>query len=200
MSKKKSAPPDRTDVVNVRAAEIEAATGMTDPKTQNKLLNQAVALSHGDRNLQSKVDVGLTLLAGIGPKDAVESMLAAQMVATHDAAMALLKRSHHPQQDFPGMDMTLKHAIRLLQLYTRQVETLAKYRGKGQQKITVEHVTVEAGGQAIVGNVTAGAARSTGPQPPQALTDQSGNEILVPAPRVTEMEKATRRKDPDTDG
>ena len=34
-----------------------------------------------------------------------------------------------------------------------QVEALHRYRGKGQQKVTVEHVHVNAGGQAIVGTV-----------------------------------------------
>ena len=32
-----------------------------------------------------------------------------------------------------------------------QVEALQRYRGKGQQKLTVEHVHVHSGGQAIVG-------------------------------------------------
>ena len=33
------------------------------------------------------------------------------------------------------------------------VETLNRHRGKGQQKVTVEHVHVHEGGKAIVGNV-----------------------------------------------
>ena len=33
------------------------------------------------------------------------------------------------------------------------LEALNRHRGKGQQKVTVEHVTVNAGGQAIVGAV-----------------------------------------------
>jgi hypothetical protein len=37
-----------------------------------------------------------------------------------------------------------------------QVEALQRYRGKGQQKVTVEHVHVNAGGQAIVGAVNSG--------------------------------------------
>ena len=32
-------------------------------------------------------------------------------------------------------------------------EALQRYRGKGQQKVTVEHVHVHTGGQAIVGSV-----------------------------------------------
>jgi len=34
-----------------------------------------------------------------------------------------------------------------------QMEALKKYRGKGEQKMTVEHVHVHNGGQAIVGDV-----------------------------------------------
>ena len=37
------------------------------------------------------------------------------------------------------------------------IEALDKHRGKGKQKITVEYVNVEAGGQAIVGNVATSA-------------------------------------------
>ncbi len=34
-----------------------------------------------------------------------------------------------------------------------EMDTLKRYRTGGQQKVTVEHVTVNEGGQAIVGNV-----------------------------------------------
>jgi hypothetical protein len=44
-------------------------------------------------------------------------------------------------------------AIKLLRTFTMQLEALQRYRGKGQQKVTVEHVNVNAGGQAIVGTV-----------------------------------------------
>jgi hypothetical protein len=35
-----------------------------------------------------------------------------------------------------------------------QVEALKRYRTGGEQKVTVEHVTVNQGGQAIVGNIS----------------------------------------------
>ena len=37
-----------------------------------------------------------------------------------------------------------------------QMEALKKYRTGGEQKVTVEHVSVNAGGQAIIGNVETG--------------------------------------------
>jgi len=43
----------------------------------------------------------------------------------------------------------------------RTLEALQRYRGKGQQKVTVEHVHVNAGGQAIVGTVHPLAAKKS---------------------------------------
>jgi hypothetical protein len=43
-------------------------------------------------------------------------------------------------------------------LYAKQLETLDKHRGKGQQHVVVEHVSVAAGGQAFVGALSRGQA------------------------------------------
>ena len=45
----------------------------------------------------------------------------------------------------------------------RRCQTLKRYRTGGEQKVTVQHVSVSEGGQAIVGNVTQG-ARETAPK------------------------------------
>ena len=81
--------------------------------------------------------------------------LATQMVATHFAAISVLRRLKGaetiPQQDSNG-----NLATKLLRTFTMQVEALQRYRGKGQQKVTVEHVHVRSGGQAIVGTIHPG--------------------------------------------
>ena len=41
------------------------------------------------------------------------------------------------------------------------MEALKRYRTGGEQKVTVEHVTVNAGGQAIVGQVSGGGSGRT---------------------------------------
>lgn len=51
------------------------------------------------------------------------------------------------------IDMNTNRATKLMRTFTAQVEALQKLRGKGQQTVRVEHVTVNAGGQAIVGHV-----------------------------------------------
>ena len=92
-------------------------------------------------------------MIGIAPKDEIEGMLAAQMVATHNAAMECYRRAMISEQNFVARNQNLSFASKLSRTYTMQVEALQKYRGKVQQKVTVEHVHVHEGGQAIVGNV-----------------------------------------------
>ena len=103
-----------------------------------------------------RVVLALELYESLEPADGAEGMLALQMVGTHDAALECLRRAALPNQTFEGRDMALKHAHKLMTLYAQQLATLNKHRGKGQQKVTVEHVNVAAGGQAIVGNVETG--------------------------------------------
>jgi hypothetical protein len=45
----------------------------------------------------------------------------------------------------------LSQANKLSRTYATLLEALSRYRGKGQQKVTVEHVHVHSGGQAVVG-------------------------------------------------
>lgn len=47
---------------------------------------------------------------------------------------------------------------KLARTFTTQLEALKRYRSKGDQTVRVEHVTVNEGGQAIVGSITTGEA------------------------------------------
>jgi hypothetical protein len=84
-------------------------------------------------------------------------MLAAQMIVVHDAALECFRRAHLPEQTFEGRQAALGQANKLVRSYTTLLEALDRHRGKGQpQVVRVERVTVEAGGQAIVGAVSQG--------------------------------------------
>ena len=87
------------------------------------------------------------------PRDKIEGMLVAQMIAVNNAAMECFRRSMHPNQTIERCDIHLKHAQKLTKTYTEQVDALEKYRGKHPSKMTIENVNVEAGGQAVVGDV-----------------------------------------------
>lgn len=91
-------------------------------------------------------------IKGIAPKDHIESMLATQMIATHYATMRCFSRAAKTSSQ-ETHQLNINSANKLTRSYTAQMEALNRYRGKGQQKMTVEHVHVHSGGQAIVGTV-----------------------------------------------
>jgi hypothetical protein len=92
-------------------------------------------------------------MLGIGPKDELEGMMAAQLLAAHNAAMECYRRAMISEQTLEGRNMNLNQANKLSRTYATLLEALNRHRGKGQQKMTVEHVHVHAGGQAVVGTV-----------------------------------------------
>ncbi|WP_247551697.1 hypothetical protein [Bradyrhizobium sp. 138] len=87
------------------------------------------------------------------PQDEFEGMLMAQMIGTHNAAMECHRRAMLPEQPFVGRSEALTQANKLSRTFATLLEALNRHRGKGQQKVTVEHVHVHAGGQAVVGVV-----------------------------------------------
>ncbi|MFG6500837.1 hypothetical protein [Sulfitobacter sp. 1A15106] len=134
----------------------------------------------------------LDLYEGLAPTDGLEGMLAAQMVGTHHAALECLRMAAVPGQTFAGRDMNLKHAQKLMALYTQQVAALNKHRGKGQQKVTVEHVNVHAGGQAVVGNVEMGKRNGQALSKSDAIRDVQ-NVSTSTAKRQRKPTKSKRR-------
>lgn len=140
-----------------RKGRLKELGGSESDHWNNILANQALQSlwlknsSQEDRDKQSKAI--LAALAGIGPKDELEGMMAAQLVAAHNAAMECYRRAMIGEQTFDGRRENLAQASKLSRTYAALLEALNRHRGKGQQKVTVEHVHVHAGGQAVVGVV-----------------------------------------------
>ncbi len=147
----------RRAILEIRRA-LNEATGTKVPALAQRLLKQVCDslwvpndLSEAEEN--QTISAVVAILRSIRPQDEIEGMLAVQMIATHNAAMECLRRSILPEQTYAGRDLNLRHATKFLSIFAKQMETLNKNRGKGQQKVTVEHVQIQSGGQAIVGSV-----------------------------------------------
>ena len=117
-----------------------------------------------ERNRQKIATVAA--LVGLAPKDELESMVVAQLIACHNAAMECYRRAMIGEQSFEGRRENLTQANKLSRTHATLVEALNRHRGKGQQIVRVERVTVHEGGQAIVGPVVhqggGGAAENSG--------------------------------------
>jgi hypothetical protein len=117
---------------------------------------QAVAalwITNSGSDFDRQMNATLAALKGIGPKDELEGMMAAQLIAAHNAAMECYRRAMLGEQTFEGRRENLTQANKLSRTWATLLEALNRHRGKGQQKVTVEHVHVHAGGQAVVGMV-----------------------------------------------
>lgn len=95
-------------------------------------------------------------MIGFAPRDEIEGMIAGQAVAINAAVLECLSRAMVPEQPIPAREMNLSQANKLARSFATLVETLSRYRGKGMQTVRVEHVTVEAGANAVIGSVDAG--------------------------------------------
>jgi hypothetical protein len=132
------------------------AVGTSDISFLSGLTEQVInAASKGTDPDQEASNFIMSVVKGIEPQDQIEAMLATQMASVHTATMAFagkLSRVDNIMQQ----DSAEKAFNKLARTFTMQVEALNRHRGKGQQKVTVEHVNVHEGGQAIVGSVQGG--------------------------------------------
>jgi hypothetical protein len=72
-----------------------------------------------------------------------------------EATAAPLRWPRHRRDRLePDLDVLGNLTTKFMRTYTMQVDALTRKRRKGQQNITVKHVHVYAGGQAIVGAVS----------------------------------------------
>ncbi len=104
---------------------------------------------------QNRQTAAIAALMAFKPRDEIEGMIAAQAVAMHCAAMKCFRRAMHSEQPAEIANRLRKDGASLARGMTEMVAALERKRGNtGNQVVRVEHVTVQAGGQAIVGAVT----------------------------------------------
>ena len=167
---------------------VMRALGTTDLDFFDGLMLQLVNAGKGQGPCENTVNFMLSVIKGVEPRDQIEAMLAAQMAAVHMASMTFARRLAHVE-NIPQQDSAERAFNKLARTFAAQVEALKRYRSGGEQKMTVQHVHVAEGGQAIVGNVSApaegvGVRKKSEVQPP-AL----GYALGVAMPRQIEAER-----------
>ena len=125
-------------------------------------------------------------------------MLAAQMAAVHEAMMRFTEQLAQANT-LAEQDSAERTVNKLARTYVTQMEALKRYRTGGEQNVTVQHVSVSEGGQAIVGNVTQAAARETALEKAANSPPALSNAQERPMEIIGEAERAPvasrRRKD-----
>ena len=125
------------------------------------LAQLANAVSTGKEADAEAMNFALAVIAGIEPQDELETMLAMQMAAIHLATMTFSRRLAHVET-LAQQDSAERALNKLTRTFTAQLEALKRYRTGGEQKVVVQHVNVNEGGQAIVGAIEQGKGRGEG--------------------------------------
>jgi hypothetical protein len=169
--------------------------GITDPRFIGPHHSQLI---NADGFGGEGVEFAAAVIAGTPPKDELMAMQAAQMAVIHWATMQFMRKVADWRESAKGdQQLAVNMATKLARTYSAQLDAIKRYRTGGEQKVTVQHVSVTHGSQAIVGNVTQGALEEPAETP--ALTDarQQATPITdhsehVPVP-VRRQQKNGRR-------
>jgi hypothetical protein len=167
-----------------RSGKLKAIGGSMSDGWNNVIANQTIKTlwlrtSADADEMRVQQHATIEALVGMAPGDEFEGMIAAQLIAAHNAAMECYRRAMLPDQPFEGWREQLNQASKLSRTHASLLEALNRHRGKGQQKVTVEHVHVHEGGQAIVGNVG-----TTGGGTPVKSEDQPHAKQVAYAPGI----------------
>jgi hypothetical protein len=124
-----------------RKLQVEAS------RRRTKILDQAGAYA-------SAMDAQIVLQE----RDPLQALLIDQSYALHSQGMALINSGlHGPCQTAKHQEVFLKRGADLMRLSRECVVAYKKLRTGGRQLVTVQHVQVNGGGQAVVaGNVNKG--------------------------------------------
>ena len=96
-------------------------------------------------------------IEALSPADPIEAMIVSQMIATHNASMNCFAAGQTLMDPsvLQFRDSTMNQGVKSSKVFVQLVDALQRYRQKdvSTQKLTVGHVEVHEGAQAIVGNI-----------------------------------------------
>jgi hypothetical protein len=179
---------------------LKKALGTTDDFFVQGIIRQLIRSTPNGRVDEDQLNFMLSFIKDINSRNPLESMLAAQMVTVHVATMTLGRRLADAES-LPELDSAERALNKLARTFTIQMEALQRYRSGGEQTVTVQHVSVNEGGQAIVGNVTQappGNASAQAAEARPALTDAKPAPMTILGERVREPVPIQRREKDDT--
>ena len=151
---------EKRKILNIKTATEEEywkKFGVESENAASSILSQMInAKDQRFKYDNSCIHAALSMYIGLKPTDSLEALLISQMVVVHNLAMDFSQRAVADEQTVDGVDRNINRVTKLMRTFTAQVETLKRHRTGGKQTIQVQHVNVNEGGQAVVGNIQGG--------------------------------------------
>jgi hypothetical protein len=135
--------------------ELKPLTGADHDDWSLRLMNVlSGALPGNDTN--DAISASASGMLDINPTDPIEGMLIAQAIAAHEAAMRMYGMGWLNSRHFEASVKFLALADKAARTVAMLTERLDQHRVRGQQQITVKHVTVNADQAVVTDQVVAG--------------------------------------------
>lgn len=156
----------------------------------NDLTINALPIAHS-KNKEAITTAAVAVCRGtmdIAPADPVEGILIAQLMAANEASLAMYSKAWaQPPEYFQARTKYLQLADKAARTVMMLTERLDHHRGRGQQQITVKHVTTNnvTADQAIIAeSVTAGAGRNVASPTLLSVSSETHMPMLNEATRL----------------
>ena len=148
------APGNKDLEIKVSAKEV---FGTMNQDVIHTMLRELLLILPNSMAKDSKsMNAAIDTLRDYKPEDSYERMIISQIIVCHNMAMEFLRRAMLSDQTEEGVDKNVNRSAKMMRAFTKHNESLMKYRGKGDQKIQVQHINVQDQAQAIVGDVKGG--------------------------------------------
>ena len=188
MTKPKAPPQPRIITIDPNPkGELKRIGGSSADEWNLRLLNLiggSLPIDHSDRETSNEaIKAVIQATADIAPADPIEGMLIGQLMAANEAALAMYRKGwSQPPEYFQARTKYLQLADKAARTVMMLTERLDHHRGRGQQQITVKHVTtnnVTADQAIIADSVTTGGAARGDVASPALLAASSGAPMPI---------------------
>ena len=128
--------------------------GTNSSSFATSLVDQMIAvLTAKGGSGEKEINSALAALNGLDCKDEVEAIIGSHVVCLNSLILSFLSDANSSNQTSEGKDANINRACKLLRAFASQIETLNRYKNRGSQKMTVEHVNINQGGKAVFGDI-----------------------------------------------
>ena len=132
----------------------QAVLGVKSDLLAGRLAEQAATTQRLPvENAKSYLELGAAAVAALGelaPANAIEAMLATQMVASHNASLDLLRLALRSGQLDRTVEERTRQYARVSDVFLKQLDRFQRQRGRQRQTIRIEHVRVVEDGKVTV--------------------------------------------------
>jgi len=134
---------------------VQQVSGVAGVHLSEDVIERCAKALPDNKSKAENLNLVVEFLNEVKPKNVVEAMLYTQFLTMQEIGMTHLQRAEAAETQQLA-DFRMRTAVKFLNLQHSALDKLLKYKSGGEQKVVVQHVQVNDGGKAVVGNFEAG--------------------------------------------